>query len=75
MPVLIFLLMAIGLGLSGTGFLALFSRVTGWEVRTRSTGGGEGQAVPTDLDFALIFMGVGLALMGLAWLLKRRAAP
>ncbi|MBU8543381.1 MULTISPECIES: hypothetical protein [Roseomonadaceae] len=75
MRVLVFLLTAMGLALAGTGLVALFSRATGWEIRTRPTGASPGLTVPTDLDFALIFTGIGLALLGLAWLLRRRATP
>jgi hypothetical protein len=75
MAVLVLVLAVIGLALAGTGLLALLSRATGWEIRTRATGGGEGLVVPTDLDFALVFTGIGLALLGLAWLLDRRVKP
>lgn len=69
---LAFVLVALGFALAATGGLALFSIATGWEIRTRGTGGTPGLAVPTDLDFALVFGGIGLVLLGLGWLVGRR---
>ncbi|MGK7867538.1 hypothetical protein [Falsiroseomonas sp. E2-1-a20] len=72
MRVLRFVLLALGIALAGTGALALFSLATGWEIRTRGYAGSPGIAVPVEADFALVFLGIGLTCLGLAWLVGRR---
>jgi hypothetical protein len=69
---LVIVLLAVGFALAATGGLALISIATGWEIRAKPMGGNPGLLVPTDLDFALVFSGIGLALLGLGWLLGRK---